>query len=217
MMTDQSQTSTKFRAPLRSQDLSPGQRSLVDLMHMHQFGRLEDMPVRAGRPILNSEVKVVRVARFGSAGDAAKVTRTDEFELKRQVRDLFEELKSLQDGTVIRLEFRHGMPLLLETTPTVVMEPEPPPVGFVWQNPNVSSSKQPDHFCVKGNRRAVPFLMARQNQASRSRGVTAEGYVRCEFVQFATNRQRSSSIRYEREAVGGPVSGPTNQPGDKTG
>ena len=77
------------------------------------------MSVRAGEPILNSDVRVVRVARSGGASDATKVTRTDEFELKRQVRDLFEELERLQDGTVIRLEFRHGSPFVVETAPSV--------------------------------------------------------------------------------------------------
>ena len=116
MMTDQSQTVSRFLEPRRADGLSPGQRSLVELMHVHQFGRIENMPVRDGGPIFNSDVKVVRVARLGGGGDAAKVTRTDEFELKRQVRDLFEELERLQDGTVISLEFRHGLPFLLETT-----------------------------------------------------------------------------------------------------
>src|SRR5579864_8270547 len=116
LMTDQSQTTPRFRPPLRVQDLSPGQRSLVELMHVHQFGRIENMPVRAGEPVFNSDVKVVRVARLGSGNDAANLTRSDEFHLKRQVRDLFEELERLQEGTVIRLEFKHGLPLLLETT-----------------------------------------------------------------------------------------------------
>jgi hypothetical protein len=89
-------------------------------MHVHQFGRIENMSVRAGEPILNSDVKVVRVARLGGTSDATKVTRTDEFELKRHVRDLFEELEHLHDGTVIRLEFRHGLPFLLEIMATVV-------------------------------------------------------------------------------------------------
>jgi hypothetical protein len=30
------------------------------------------------------------------------------------VRDLFDELERLQDGVVIRLEFRHGLPCLIE-------------------------------------------------------------------------------------------------------
>ena len=67
-------------------------------MHEHQFGRIENMPVRASEPIITSDLKVVRVARLGGCSDAAKVTSTDEFELKRHVRDLFEELDRLQTG-----------------------------------------------------------------------------------------------------------------------
>jgi hypothetical protein len=117
-MTDQSQTDRAPQAPLRTKDLSPGQHSLVELMHEHQFGRIENMPVRDGQPILDSTVNVVRVARLGGGSDPAKVTRTDEFELKRQVSDLFGELEHLYDGKVIRLEFRHGLPFLLETAAT---------------------------------------------------------------------------------------------------
>ena len=101
-MMDQSQTAS---TPPIAQDLSPAQRSLVDLMHLHQFGRIENLCVRDGQLILDSNVNVVRVARLGGGSDAAKVAHTDEFELKGQVRDLFEELKRLQNCTVIRLEF----------------------------------------------------------------------------------------------------------------
>jgi hypothetical protein len=87
-------------------------------MHEHQFGRIENMSVRAGQPILGRNVRVVRVARLGGGSDAAQVTCTDEFELKRQVCDLFDELERLQCGTVIRLEFRHRLLFLLETAAT---------------------------------------------------------------------------------------------------
>jgi hypothetical protein len=133
MMTDQSQSGPWFQAPRRVQDLSPGQRSLVELMHEQQFGRTENMPVRAGEPILNSEAKVVRASRLGGGSDVAKVTSTDEFELKRQVRDLFEELVRLQDGTVVRLEFRHGLPFSLETTASAVPAPKLPPMRLLEQ------------------------------------------------------------------------------------
>jgi hypothetical protein len=123
MMMNRLQTASNLPAPLMAQDLSPAQRWLVDLMHLHQFGRIENMLVRGGEPILNSDVRVVRVARLGSGTDGAKVTRT-EFELKKQVCDLFEELAQLENGTVILLEFRHGLPFLLETTPRVISAPE---------------------------------------------------------------------------------------------
>ena len=54
-------------------------------MHEHQFGRIENMSVRADEPAITSHMKVVRVARLGGCRDAAKVTGTDEFELKRLI------------------------------------------------------------------------------------------------------------------------------------
>src|SRR3984893_13825816 len=137
VMIDQLQTFSGLQAPLRAQDLSPGQRSLVELMHLHQFGRIENMPVRGGQPILDRDVKVVRVARLGGESDPLKLTNAEEFELKRQIRDLFHELARLENGTVVRLEFRHGLPFLLETTPSAVSGTETTPPGFAEQSPKV--------------------------------------------------------------------------------
>jgi hypothetical protein len=87
-------------------------------MQVHQFGRIQNMPVRDGKPMLGSTVNVVRVARLGGESDPLKLTNAEDFELKRQVRDLFDELARLENGTVVRLESRHGWPFLLETTTT---------------------------------------------------------------------------------------------------
>ena len=62
-------------------------------------------------------MNVVRVARLGDKSNWTK-RNSGEFELKMQVRDLFAELMRLESGTVIRLEFRHGLPFLLETAAT---------------------------------------------------------------------------------------------------
>lgn len=90
IMTDQSQTATSFRAPRRTQDLSPGQRSLVELMRAHQFGRVENMSIHAGQPVIDQDLKVVRVACLGGENGGTKFPRTDEFELKRAICDLFQ-------------------------------------------------------------------------------------------------------------------------------
>jgi hypothetical protein len=89
----------------------------MELMRAHQFGRIENMPVRAGEPLFDSDVKVVRIVRLGGESDPSKLTNAEHFELKRQVRDLFDELARLENGMVIRLEFRHGLPFLIEMTP----------------------------------------------------------------------------------------------------
>jgi hypothetical protein len=84
-------------------------------MHEHQFGRIENMRVLAGQPILDRDVRIVEVVRLGSQNTTNEVA-SEEYELKRPVRDLFDRLARLDNGTVLRLEFRHGLPFALETT-----------------------------------------------------------------------------------------------------
>ena len=103
----------------RSSELSPQQRSLLEIMRENQFGRVENMSIRAGQPVVDRDLKVVRVASLGGESDGIKLPGTDEFELKRAVCDLFDELTRLGDGTVVRLEFKRGLPCRLETTPHV--------------------------------------------------------------------------------------------------
>ena len=103
----------------RSGDLSAPQRSLLEMMREHQFGRIENMSIRAGQPLLDQDLKVERVACLGGENGGTKLPRSDEFELKRAVCDLFDELERLGHGTVVRLEFKRGLPCRLETTPHV--------------------------------------------------------------------------------------------------
>jgi hypothetical protein len=84
-------------------------------MREYQFGRIEDISVRAGEPVLHDGVKVVRVARLGGEDGGTRVPSGSEFDLKQAVRDLFAELSRLQDGKIVRLEFKRGLPCLLET------------------------------------------------------------------------------------------------------
>jgi hypothetical protein len=69
-----------------------------------------------GMSLGDSPLTVVRhpSARPGSAGCLTSCSTscaddTGEVELKEQIRDLFAELAGLENGMVIRLEFRHGL------------------------------------------------------------------------------------------------------------
>lgn len=94
--------------------LTAAQRTLLLIMREHRFGRIENLVIRSGQPVLERATRLVRVARLGNKGDGSATPITDEFEVKQAVRDLFQELASLHDGTVVRLEFKHGLPFLLE-------------------------------------------------------------------------------------------------------
>jgi hypothetical protein len=108
------------RSPLPRQtprDLTPAELGIVQLMRHHQFGRIENLRIAAGQPVLGPATKIVRVARISGLPDEPgfSVRDEDEFELKAAVWNLILQLKALKDGTVHRLEFRNGLPCLLET------------------------------------------------------------------------------------------------------
>jgi len=98
-----------------SHDLTDAQHRLLQIFRIHQFGRIENLQVQHGEPVLNQRTKVVRVARLGAQRGETEVPVSDDFELKQSFRDLFAALARLQNGTILRLEFRHGLPWLLET------------------------------------------------------------------------------------------------------
>lgn len=114
-MTNTSSAHLAIGGPLRIRGLSSEHRVLIDTMREHQFGRIENMPVRDGQPIIDQDLKVVRATRMGGDKAGVKPPVTDDFEPKQAFRDLFDELERLNNGIVIKLEFRHGLPFLLET------------------------------------------------------------------------------------------------------
>jgi hypothetical protein len=186
----------------RSSELSPQQRSLLEIMREHQFGRIENMSIRAGQPVLDQDLKVVRVASLGGESGGTKPPAGDEFELKRVVCDLFDELARLGHGTVVKLEFKRGLPCRLETTPCVTPSAcgttEPQVLGSLitrslkraksssW--PGVRSTSRPDtflqttsdilEFLLDTKRRTIHFYRTRQNHraatkpAAKTFGVT---------------------------------------------
>jgi len=123
-MTDRSRPAHTVGLPphLTTAGLSAQQRRLIDLMREHRFGRIENMRVRDQEPILDRDVRIVRVARLGGEDGGAKVPQAEEFELNRATLDLFDELARLGTGMVTRLEFKRGLPCLLETVRMIDIE-----------------------------------------------------------------------------------------------
>jgi hypothetical protein len=108
--------------PSTTQNLTAAQRSLLRIIRENRFGRIENLRIQDGQPVFDGAVKVVRVARLGGESGTTTVPSSDECELKQAIRDLFEELARLRDGEIVRLEFRHGLPFLLETVARTVSD-----------------------------------------------------------------------------------------------
>lgn len=94
-----------------AQALPGPHRRLIKLMQSIGFGYIEGLHVRGGEPAFDPLPRIVRDHKFGtrSNGPSPQAGRED-FALKQQVRELLEQLESIGDGVVERLEIQHGLP-----------------------------------------------------------------------------------------------------------
>ncbi len=96
-----------------TRDLSASERLLVEAMRELGFGRFEFVQIRNGQPIVDPLPTAVRDVKFG----AKAPSNTDppgDFDLKRQVVELFEYTRSVNAGEIRTLEVRHGLPFSME-------------------------------------------------------------------------------------------------------
>ena len=90
--------------------LTPSQQKFLTEMQRINFGRIFDLTVRDGQPVIDPPPRVVREIKFGGDnGPRPEVAKAD-FILKAQVRDLFAQLEALGDGVVECIEVKHGLP-----------------------------------------------------------------------------------------------------------
>jgi len=95
---------------MNKKQLSEHQESLVEIMQSLNFGRIEDLPVHAGQPVLAPPPRVIREVKFGGDNGPRLEVANDDFELKAQVRELFAQMKVMGNGVIRCLEVKHGLP-----------------------------------------------------------------------------------------------------------
>ncbi len=101
---------TFISRPRRLRELTPAGRHLVQLMQRLNFGRIENLVVRDGDPVLTPAPELVREVKFGGDNGPRPEVSDADFALKDQVIDLIESLSSLGNGRVELLEVKHGLP-----------------------------------------------------------------------------------------------------------
>ena len=94
--------------------LSGPRQRLVEIMQKLNFGRIENLAVRAGEPAFDPAPKIVRDIKLGGGenGPRAELAR-DDFVLKNQVVEMFDHLSRLDDGSVAVIHVAHGLPCRL--------------------------------------------------------------------------------------------------------
>jgi len=94
----------------RFSQLSAPERTLVRILQSINFGSIEMLVVRGGEPVFSPEPTVLVEVKL----DAERAPRPErdiaDFELRTEIIRLLAQIELLGDGSVERIEVRHGIP-----------------------------------------------------------------------------------------------------------
>ncbi|HYH67843.1 MAG TPA: hypothetical protein VD866_24310 [Urbifossiella sp.] len=99
--------------PAKSTLSAPRQRLLALCQRLH-FGRIEELAVRGGEPVLDPPPRAVKEIKFGGVNDAHPAAGRADFRVKAQVVDLMALLDAVGDGTIPVVTIKHGLPFHAE-------------------------------------------------------------------------------------------------------
>jgi hypothetical protein len=91
----------------------------VSLMQKVNFGRIEAFAILDGEPDFTLPPQVLREFKPGGENGPRPETELADFELKREVVELFEHFGQLKNGVVHSLEVKHGLPFKVTTIENV--------------------------------------------------------------------------------------------------
>ena len=100
--------------PPSTRDLLPSERAFAAAMSALGFGRFEYLRIERGELVLAPWPSAVRGVKFGSQDTGAAKIPSANFELKPQVAELFEYIRSVEAGEIRVLEVKHGLPFSME-------------------------------------------------------------------------------------------------------
>ena len=99
---------------MQKNELSDRNKQLLKLMQTINFGRIEDLKIRSGAPLLTPLPRVIREIKFGGDNGSRPEATKQDFTLKMEVRDLFAQFEAMGDGAVASIEIKHGLPFRMQ-------------------------------------------------------------------------------------------------------
>ena len=100
--------------PASTEELLGSERKFISAMHQLGFGRFERLLIRRGELVLNPWPTMVREWKFAANPSSTPEPRTNDFELKRQLREFIQFVRSIESGEIRQLDIRHGLPFSME-------------------------------------------------------------------------------------------------------
>jgi hypothetical protein len=94
--------------------LSDSQCRLLELMQELNFGRIEALYVRGGKPAFDPAPQIIHKRKLGADNGPRPEVAFENFRLKQQTLEMFEAFRELGDGKILAIEVKHGLPFTLE-------------------------------------------------------------------------------------------------------
>ena len=98
----------------RKRSLSPTLRRLAELIQRINFGRIT-FSVRFGQPDFTRPFRTVRTVKPAGGGNGPRPeAHSSDFEVRKEVVTLFEQVAQAPDGAQVTVEVKHGLPFLID-------------------------------------------------------------------------------------------------------
>jgi hypothetical protein len=104
--------------PPRKQSLPPQRQRLVELFQQLNFGRVERLRIQSGQPCFDPQPNIIQEVKFGGDNAPRQEADLSNFNLKRQIQELFRYFDRLGNGVIDLIEIRHGLPWHMEVKRT---------------------------------------------------------------------------------------------------
>ena len=105
------ETEAKVSRPTTTYDLLPSERAFLAGMRRLGRGRYEFLKIHNGELVLAPWPIAIRDVKFGAQDLGCEKELMAEFRLKRQVTELFEFIRAVDDGEIRVLEIANCLPL----------------------------------------------------------------------------------------------------------
>ena len=96
-------------APLRSWQ-SPQRQQLIRELQRINFGRIDNLTIRNGEPVLDPPPSKQFEFKFAGENGPRPELDASDFQLRQQVVELFAFFDERQNGVIDVLEIKHGLP-----------------------------------------------------------------------------------------------------------
>lgn len=113
LLLTKSYTQNSANRPSSTHDLLPSERAFVVAMQQLSFGRFPFLRIERGEFVLTPWPTGLHTVKFGAKGDRPELP-DGEFQLKTQVAELFEYVRTVDIGEIRALEVKCGLPFSME-------------------------------------------------------------------------------------------------------